>query len=267
MTKKYFAIFGIIVAIAGLAIGIIWGFGSSKGNVSSADKPSVPGQHTNEKIEALKSELDKVTQYEMAYGCVEKDKHGQDVLCGNSKARVEALNKQLNDEWKKSEKRSPAEVETVVSNIRKLTGKLSLEINFNGTSANPYTSNKKRIEFYEDSDNTEYMIDPETNKIVQFGPGVNSKIKFAESSQLTKQDLKKKAETLLNEYISDFDQVKANFSYKELSKSGGTSYAFRWEAKTKPQGEDITPFVQIVLSPAGEVMSFNDVRSLYYQNQ
>lgn len=265
MAKKYIIGAGTVAIMAGLAIGIIWGFGSSKGDISSAEKSSIPGPHTNEKIEALKTELDKVTQYEMAYGCVEQNEYSQDVLCGDSKVRVEAIHKQLVDEWKKLEQRSPEAAAAAMSNIRKLTDKPSLEIIFNGTSANPYTNNKKRIEFYQDSDGMEYLINPSTNKVVQFGPGPNSKIKFVQSSRFTEQDLKKKAEAFLSEHIADFNQIKADFVYRQLSKPGGTSYAFRWEAKTKPAGEDVAPFVQVVLSPAGEVMSFNDIRSLYSQ--
>lgn len=266
MIKKNVALLGIFIVTFGFVIGIIWGFGLSNGNVSEANKSNVAGSHSSEKMEELKAEIEKVTQYEMAYGCVEKDKNGEDVLCGDSKIKVEALNRQLKDEWLKLEKRNEKDIENVKSNIRKLAGKTSLDVEFAGTSSNPYTNNKKRIEFYDDSDGMTYLVDPETNKPVQFGPGSRGGRTFSEIAQFSLEELKKKAEIYLDENISDFDQVKKDFVYRELSKPGSVSYAFRWEAKTKPKGEEMAPFVQIVLSPAGEVMSFNDIRSLYYQN-
>jgi hypothetical protein len=75
--------------------------------------------------------------------------------------------------------------------------------------------------------------------------------------------LQQKAEEFLSKNVADFDQVKSDYTLRVTSKEGNVSHAFRWEAKSKPTGEDVVPFVQVVLSPIGEVMSFNDVRSLY----
>ena len=98
------------------------------------------------------------------------------------------------------------------------------------------------------------------------GPGPDSKIQFASAPRLSADELRSKAEGFLEQKVEGFDQIKTSYSSREMSKPGNMSYAFRWEAKSVPQGEEMVPFVQVVLSPAGDVMSFNDTRSLYSQN-
>lgn len=263
MAKKYLIGAGITSVVIGLVIGAVIGFGSTKGSVTSAETPSVPGAHTNERIEALRAELDSVAQYESAYGCMTFGKNKQPEFCGESKARVDALHDQLVAELHKLEQRSPEAVAEVTAKIRELAGKPSLNVTFEGTSANPYTNAVKRIEQYRDEQGFEYWVNPTNNAVVQFGPGSDKPIRFAEKGDLSVAELQQKAEAYLAQHVADFGKVKADYDFRQMSKPGNVSYAFRWEAKSKPEGEDMKPFVQVVLSPIGEVMSFNDVRSLY----
>lgn len=271
MAKKQFVIgAGVLAIVTGLALGVTSGFTFSKGSPVSAqtqpDNSAVPGPHTNTAIEQLKAELDSVAQYEAAYGCLTFGKNGQSVFCGASKDRVEALENRLTEEVHKLElaDRAPEALAKVKSNIQAVAERKA-DVEFKGTSANPYTNAVKRIEQWQDDKGFLYLVDPKDNGVVQFGPGPGSKIAFERngSKSLPLAQLQAKAEEYLSKHVADFDSVKANFSFRQMSKLGNVSYAFRWEAKSKPQGEDVTPFVQVVLSPAGEVMSFNDVRSLY----
>jgi hypothetical protein len=268
MAKKNYLIgAGILAVAAGLAIGLADGFQASKANPASAAEQTVPGPLTSEKIESLKANLDKVAQYEMAYGCTTADKFGRKEFCGESKQKVDALHDQLAAEVRKLQERDPAAVAAVVSNIREFTGDSNLSVEFNSSAANPYTTgNQVRIEQYRDSKGFIYLINPAANKVIQMGPGPDSKIQFADTPRLSTGELRSKAEAFLEQKIEGFDQIKANYSSREMSKPGNMSYAFRWEAKSVPQGEELAPFVQVVLSPAGDVMSFNDTTSLYSQN-
>lgn len=268
MAKKNYLIgAGILAVAAGLAIGMAGGFQASKANPASAATQTIPGPLTNEKIESLKADLDKVAQYEMEYGCTTTDKFGRKEFCGESKQKVDALHDQLATEVRKLQERDPAAVAAVVSNIRQLTGDSNLAVEFNSSAANPYTVDSQvRIEQYRDSKGFVYLVNPATNKVVQMGPGPDSKIQFAAAPRLSTDELRNKAEAFLEQKVEDFDQIKISYSSKEMSKPGNMSYAFRWEAKSVPQGEELAPFVQVVLSPAGDVMSFNDTRSLYSQN-
>ena len=271
MAKKQFVIgAGALAIVFGLALGVTSGFTFSQGSPVSAqvqpDNSAVPGPHTNAAIESIRAELDSVTQYESAYGCLTFGRGGQSEFCGASKERVGTLENKLTEEVHKLELsgRSSEALAQVKSNIESLAERKA-NVTFEGTSANPYTNAVKRIEQWQDDKGFLYIVDPVNNNVVQFGPGPGSKIPFERdgSKSLPKAELQAKAEEYLAKHVADFDSVKANFSFRTMSKPGSVSYAFRWEAKSKPQGEDVTPFVQIVLSPAGEVMSFNDVRSLY----
>ena len=268
MAKKNYLIgAGILAVAAGLAIGIAGGFQAGKASPASAATQTVPGPLTNEKIETLKADLDKVAQYELAYGCTKTDEFGRKEFCGESKQKVDALHDQLAAEVRELQERDPASVSAVVSNIWELAGDSNLAVEFNSSAANPYTvDNQVRIEQYRDSKGFVYLVNPTTNKVVQMGPGPDSKIQFAVTPRLSTDDLRSKAEAFLEEKVEGFDQLKAIYSSREMSKPGNVSYAFRWEAKSVPKGEEMAPFVQVVLSPAGDVMSFNDTRSLYSQN-
>ncbi len=270
MAKKQFVIgAGALALVFGIALGVS-GFTISKGSPVSAqvqpDNSAVAGPHTNAAIESIKTELDSVTQYESAYGCLTFGRGGQSEFCGESKERIEKLENKLTEEIHKLELsgRSPEALAQVKSNIESLAERKA-DVTFEGTSANPYTNAVKRIEQWQDDKGFLYIVDPVNNSVVQFGPGPGSKIPFERngSKSLSQSELKAMAEEYLSKHVADFASVKANFSFRETSKPGNVSHAFRWEAKSKPQGEDVIPFVQVVLSPVGEVMSFNDVRGLY----
>lgn len=269
MTKKQIVTSGILALIFGLALGV-GSFTISRGEpVVTQTQPNnfvVAGPHTNAAIESIKAELNSITQYETAYGCLTFGRFGQSEFCGVSKERVEALENKLTEEVHALElsHRSSEALARVRDNIEALSER-KVEITFEGTSVNPYTNTVKRIEHWRDDKGFLYLVDPANNGVVQFGPAPGSKIPFERdgSKSISEVELHAKAEAYLSKHVADFDSVKANFSFRTMSKPGGVSHAFRWEAESTPIGEDVAPFVQIVLSPVGEVMSFNDVRSLY----
>lgn len=272
MAKRTYVIgAGTLAIMLGLFLGVASGFTMSKGSPASAqtqpDNSSVPGPQTNEKIEALAAELNKVSEYEKSFGCMTFDANKTPTFCGASKERVDNLLAQYNEEVHKLQlaNRSPEDLATVSARIKDLAGDQSTTVSFLGTSANPYTNVTKRMEQWSDSKGFVYWVNPTNNAVIQFGPGPGSKPDFERdgSKSLSMDVLKQTAEEYLSKTVADFDSVKADYSFRESSKPGNVSHAFRWEAKSKPTGEDVTPFVQVVLSPTGQVMSFDDVRSLY----
>ncbi|MFL6388914.1 MAG: hypothetical protein ACJ71U_15640 [Terriglobales bacterium] len=260
---------GILIVVVGL-IGVASGFSSKEAGVSMAQSlttnPTIDAPPTNALIEGIKAELDQTTQYELTHGCLATGQNGHSEFCGASKERVGALQNQLTEEIHKQELagRSTEAIAQVKKNIQTLAEREATVV-FMGTSANPYTNIAKRIEHWQDDKGFLYLVNPENNQIVQFGPGPGSQIAFERDGgkSLNIKELQQTAEAYLSRHIADFDQVKTNFSFRQMSKPGNVSHAFRWEATTTPAGEDRPPFVQVVLSPAGEPMSFNDTRSLY----
>lgn len=273
--KQLFLNISAIAILFGLGVGALTGFFASKGEptlASSLNEASnfIPGIHTNEKIESIKSELDSVVQYEMAYGCVNVNKNKDPEFCGDSKKRIDDLESQLTDEVRKLElsQKSSEQITLLQNNIRTLVGNAKTSITFQGTSNNPYTNTQKRIEHWTDQKGFDYLVDSHTNKVVQFGPGPNSKLTFERDGKksLSQTELKSIAENYLSRNVKNFDEVKKQFNFRQMSKPGNSTHAFRWEAKTMPTGEEILPFIQVVLSPIGEVISFADIESLYSQN-
>ncbi len=273
--KQLFLSMGAMALVFGLGIGIATGFFASKGEPTLASNVPgisnfIPGTHTNETIESLKSELERIVEYEMAYGCVEFTENKEPKFCGDSKKRIDNLESQLTDELHKLElgQKSSEQITLLENTIRTLSGQSSSVITFQGTSNNPYTKTQKRIEHWKDQKGFDYWVDSNTNQVVQFGPGPDSIFTFERDGKksLSQTELKSIAENYLSKNIKNFDELKKQLNFRQMSKPGNATHAFRWEAKTMPTGEEILPFIQIVLSPTGEVISFADIRSLYSQN-
>ncbi len=137
----------------------------------------------------------------------------------------------------------------------------SLAVSFQGTSANPYLATSHRMEIYQDNRGMVYFVDPATDEVFQFGPGPNSRVEFCLSPKLGVDELRQRAESFLNKNVPDFQQIRKNWVYSESAK-GGTSYLFRWETPAASAGEGVRPFVQVVVSPCGEIMSFSGIYNL-----
>lgn len=243
--------------IAGLGIGSVL-----KSPVSTVQPENVAMHPANPTMEALKAELERVTREELTRGCVERDSQmGQPVLCGSSKERVEAIHRRLVEETLKAEQREPEAVTRVIARIRAMRGDPSLEVSFQGTSANPYLATSRRMEIYQDNQGMRYFVDPATDEVFQFGPGPNSKLEFCLSPRLSVDELRQRAESFLDKNVLGFQEIRKNWGYSESAK-GGTSYLFRWEASAASAGEGMRPFVQVVLSPCGEMMSFTSTYNL-----
>jgi hypothetical protein len=228
---------------------------------SALTLPSITPSAEPNRIEALQSELVRVTEYEKTNGCVTTSRFGQPELCGESKRRVDALHEELVAALRALEQRDPQAIAEVTARIRQLTNDPQRTMTFQGSSTNPYTSSGKRIEQYRDTQGFEYWVNPIGNIVVQFGPGPNAPIRFAESGTLTTADLRQRAEDFLTANVSEFTVLRSEFVLRELTAS--SRYSFRLESRTTPPGERLPPFVQVVLSPVGELMSFSDTRSLY----
>ncbi len=271
LQRKYIlASAGLAVGV-GFAAGLVLAFNVAGNNVSLAQPADdsntiVPGPYTNETIEKLRKELDAVAEYELAYGCHERDaKTKKVVLCGASKERVDALHAKLVVEVRKMELRAPEKVEAVKNRIRSMAGKSQLALEFVGTSANPYTMTGKRIEKYQGEDGMQYWVDPTTDAVVQFGPAPmdNEGPEFSFAPSLSANELKVIADNYLSANVADFAVVQQDFKFRKSQKNDGEATAFRWEAPTKADSEEMGAFVQVVVSSGGDIMSFNDTRSLY----
>ncbi len=265
MHKKYKYI-SVSVMILGMIVGGIWGMMLTIGQQSTAAQPKefVAGSETNERIEQLKSELEKTAQYEMVYGCTENDQLGQKVFCGASKTKIDKLGQEIQNEILKQTKRSDRDIAEVKSKIKKIREDNSLTFEFQGKFTNPYTEkNNKKVEYYKDNKGIEYSVDPTTNEVIEF---TDDSIREAKVKNIDMAGLRAKAEAYLQKNVADFDRVKKTFTFEGGGKGdsqGDSMIAFRWNAPEKVNGEEMVPFVMIKLSPSGKIIGFSDTRSLY----
>lgn len=274
MVKKYiFVGFGLVV-LGLIALGIYKELDKSKKVLSTevAEKKEIASiipvwLKTNPELQKIQNDLNTVAEYRAKNGCIE-DAPAQSPECDYYNQRNNSLRAQLLDTVHRLqiEGKSPQAVTVATADIRDLAEDLLLEVKITDIQPNPYIYNGKRVDVYSSLNGMQYLVDAATNKVVQFGPAPSPSLETTcrMTPELTHAQLKQKALTYLAKHITDFSQIKSsdNFDYTETSKDN-KAWAFRWNSKTKPEGDDMAPFVQVVLSPAGDVMSFNDTRSLY----
>jgi hypothetical protein len=259
----------MIMAVLVVFGGALWGVLLTTGTPSQAKdnvsvRTFVPGPRSSERLEQLSVEMEKTAQYEMTYGCTENDELGRKVFCGPSKDKMKKLEAQYDIEYKKINKRSDQDIEKVKKYAREVTENPSLELEFTGAFNNPYTEKKpKRVEYYKDNKNNQYVVDPISNKVIDF---TDEYVVEAPSKNINSKALREKAEKYLAKNLPDFDVVKSTYIYEEGGKGdpkGDSMYAFRWNAPSKVNDEDMLPFVMVRLSPSGKIIGFTDTRSLY----
>lgn len=222
----------------------------------------------NEEIVLAEQEMNRATQEEMKKGCYETDERGHKVFCEESLRRLAPREERLRQAWLKSQMPVPEVLTQRLAAIRDLREDQTLTIEFDGESGNPYlNSNRRRMEDYRDNRGDFYIIDKITGTITQYGPGPNAPDRHKFIPILSKEELKKQGLAYLTKHVKNFDRVQKEFTFKENTKGeedGRTDfiYALRWEGK-KIQGEYMPPFVQLVMTSAGDITTFNDTRVLY----
>lgn len=272
MSKKYiYTGVGVLVLIA-VAVGFV--LMNKNGRVNfityTADRPDIEStipvwMQTKPEIKEIENNIDQVYEYQKQGSCLNNDSPPDKVQCDSLAGRMDTLNQRLQNQIHtfNMDSKSPNVIAAAQAHIRNLREDQTLQVQLTDITDNPYSNSGKNVDLYKDNKGMEYMVDAATNQVVQFVAGAGNTLNFKQTPKLSQAQLKEKAESYLSKHISDFSQVQSGYLYSEASKPDNSSYAFRWEAKTKPAGEDMAPFIQVVLSQAGEPEGFNDTRSLY----
>jgi hypothetical protein len=267
MNKQQFAamLMAVLIVLGGAIWGVVLSTGVPSEAKNDAQQTFVPGPKTNSRLEELSAQIDKTAQYELTYGCTQENKiTKQKEFCGSSKDKMAKLEAEYNREYIKLNKRTDLDIEKVKKHAREVTENASLELEFTGTFNSPYTEKKpKRVEYYKDNNNNQYVVDPVTNKVIDF---TDERINEAPVKDLNTKLLRSKAEAYLSKQVSDFAEIQKTYVFEEGGKGdpkGDSMYVFRWNAPAPVNGEDITPFIMVKLSPSGKIIGFSDTRSLY----
>jgi ABC-type antimicrobial peptide transport system permease subunit len=274
MYKKYLFIVLAVIILALVVFGIYKELGKSKTVLLSevAEKQKITDVipvwlRTNSEIQKIQNDLNTITEYRAKYGCA-TDAPSDVAQCEHYNQRFDQQFALMQDTVHRLniENKSPAVMAVAIANIKDLAENQSLQIKLVDIKDNPYSSNGKNVDIYRDNKGMEYMVDSATNKVVEFifSPTPQQDAPYRMTPQISRAQQRQKAEAFLTKHVSDFNQIKnsGNFTYTESSKDN-TITAFRWDSNVKLAGGDMVPFTQVVMSPAGDVISFNDTRSLY----
>lgn len=259
---------GSMAVVAGLVLGAVLGVSVTfSGSVSAQEfglSVTTRNVVTNTEVETLKAQLEEAVSREIANGCTQPARQGSNelMLCGESKARISALEERLTQAVYAHQKRSPEEVRKVEANIRALAGKGDVSLSFTGSAVNPYVQNEKRIEFYLGSDGNSYWVNPAANEVVQFGAaGKGSEPK---GTRLSEEELKSIAVSFLAKNVPNFAEVQGSYQYQlNDCRKDDSVCSFRWEQSASTDKNNMSPFVQVVVQTDGSIGSFTNTQSLY----
>ena len=214
-------------------------------------------------IKKISDNMDVVIESQYQHNCISNPRPLDKIECDSLAQRRDSLNQQLQNEIHNLnlQNKSQAVIDAAIANIKNQRENQALQVQLKDITDNPYSDNGKNVDIYRDDYGMEYMVDAATNQVVQFAPGPNSSIGFKQTPKLSQIQIKQKAIAYLTKHIADFSKVRTDFTYSDSIKPDGATYAFRWDGKA--QGRNMAPFIQVVLSPGGDVESYNDTRSLY----
>jgi len=274
MAKKYLFIGLAIIIFVLVVFGIYKELDKSKKSLVTevAEKKEIASiipvwLRTEPDVVKIQNELNIIADYRAKYYCT-TDAPSNVAQCEHYNQRFDQQRAELLDTIHRLqiEKKSPTAIAAATAGIREMAENPSLEVKITNILSNPYIHNGKRVDEYTATNGMKYLINAETNKVVEFAfsPTPPQEAPYRMTPQISRAQQKQKAEAFLTRHVSNFNQIKNsdNFTYTESFKDN-TITAFRWDSKEKLPGGDMVPFIQVVMSPAGDVMSFNDTRSLY----
>jgi hypothetical protein len=114
-------------------------------------------------------------------------------------------------------------------------------------------SGNLRVALYRDSQGREFLVDPESNQVVEIDArSVLSKIP-SNAPALSDEELRSKVVGYFSAAIPDFDTLKSGWLYEEGIK--GDNYFYTWYDEITP-GAFNRPFAQIAIHKSGELFGF-----------
>lgn len=171
--------------------------------------------------------------------------------------------------------------------IREIAQDPNLSVTFKTTTWTPYLRDKS-VEIYY-SDVHQYVVDPSTNTVIQFGPRPRSAQEppppRKEGTPLSVNELETRTRSFIarNAPTVDLAELTPRHGSKQTpprpasdtDKKGNplpaptgdqvktVAFGFRWENLSAGiPGQRMTPFIQVVLTPNGEVGSYTNTISL-----
>lgn len=261
-------------------------------------RPSSPAFSSTDP-EVLRQELDRVTQYELANGCVDTNDRGQQLFCGESKTKVDAAYAAYQAALKVASTPDVAIQQTDIASIRTFMGEESLAVTFirsrspsnfsvgvvtpissGGDSvSNTPTEWKRTVNVYRTTstiDGTcevyEFEVYPKTHEVVQvqvvYPEGYSGQCIQGDMFSPVVSDAKIKA--VGNAFATRIAPDK-QFTISPLTRGTASRVEWKWEDTSYklPQGVsggsavDSRPTIRMHISSGGKLLQYNNTIPLF----
>lgn len=148
-----------------------------------------------------------------------------------------------------------------VESIRQFRLQESLPVHFVAVAVNPYASDARTMEIYEDEDGYEYWIDPRDDRLVQTAPAARqpaSPHQTRPEDRLPVAELRSLALQLIEKSVPGFGSRLSCYHPLEDNRNREI-YFFRFDDFSAPIPEsELPPFIQVGLRADGRLVSFTD---------
>jgi len=215
----------------------------------------------------LLSNLKTATDYEFEHGTTEEFR-GRKVFSGASAEKIEALQDETMAQVHKLLARPESERQNAIKNIDTFatlanTKRSADVIEYKMRGDDPYKSAAK-LELYTVGLHM-YVVNESTNEVIQYGPRPfkegEARITYNEIASLNQAKLQTIAENIAKEYSPvSLDNLTLKVNVKENEYTIRTF--FRWEDTSTILDDKVHPFIQVGLSPGGDVVSYSNTLSL-----
>lgn len=157
--------------------------------------------------------------------------------------------------------RGETERQAAIGTIRRFRQGDSLAVRFLAVALNPYASDGRTMETYEDDQGYEYWIAPSDDRLIQAAPAAGQ---FAASCQVRPADrlavaeLRQLAYRLISQNLPAFESIRPCLHPLEDNRDRQI-YFFRFDDFRRPVPEsELPPFVQVSLRSDGRLVSYTN---------
>ncbi len=114
-------------------------------------------------------------------------------------------------------------------------------------------SGNLQVALYQDSQGREFLVDPESNQVVEIDARVILETISPETPVVSPEEIEARAMKYVKATLPDFDSIQTSLHYEEGGKVD--NYFFTWYRDIRP-GDFMRPFLQIALHKSGILFAF-----------
>ena len=157
--------------------------------------------------------------------------------------------------------RDETERQAAIGTIRRFRQDDSLAIRFLAVALNPYASDGRTMETYEDDQGYEYWVAPSDDRLIQAAPAAGqftAAHPVGPADRLAVAELRRLAYALIGENVPTFESVRPCLHPLEDNRDRQI-YFFRFDDFRQPVPEsELPPFVQVSLRADGRLLSYTN---------